>query len=137
MLGSINKNSYVILALLMSMTMMIVMAGPATAAGCSNPAHQHFISFNSTETMQPVAVAATKRMSIGPGSGDVLVADKVADNISSYNKSATHHTIADSGSVYLYKQSQSVSTHHSNRHALTVAFKHRSPPDGWHDVKRQ
>jgi len=120
MFGSINKNIYVILALLMSMTMMIAMAGPATAAGCSNPTHQHFISFNSTQTLLPTVATneSTKATSVGVGEETILVADKAADKFSSYNKS-------------------SPLTHHSNRHVLAVAFKHRSPSGGWNDVTRQ
>jgi len=136
MLGSINKNTYVILALLMSVTMMIAMAGPATAAGCSNPTHQHFISFNSTQTMSPV-VATTERIDLVADVGSVSIADKATDKFSSYNKSSPHHVLVDSGSGYLYKRSHSGTAHQSNPHVLAVAFKHRSPSGGWNDVTRQ
>jgi len=135
MLGSM-KFKYVILALLMSMAMMIAMAGPVTAGGYSNPAHEHATGLTHVYSLSTDVAsndASNKLMS----DETMLVADKETDNISSYNKSDSPQTFADSGSGYLYKRYYSGTAQHSNRHVLVVSFKHRAPSDGWDDVKRQ
>jgi len=135
MLGSI-KIHHVILALLMSMAMMLAMAGPATAAGCSNPTHQHYFSLNSTNTM-PSMVASNETTIKSFGEETILVADKETEKFSSYNKTGIHRVFADSGSGYLYARSGIGIAKRSNRQVMVVAFKHRIQSDAWDDVKRQ
>lgn len=123
------KFTHVILALLMSMVMMIAMAGPATAAGCSNPTHQHATAVTHIDSLS--TDVASNEAAIKLASDEtMLVADKQIDNISSYNKSHAHRLFADSGSGYLYKRRYSGTARQSNRQVLAVAFKHRSPGDG-------
>jgi len=133
MLGSM-KFTHIIMALLMSMVMMFSMTGAATAAGCSNPTHQHYFIQNSTEAT-PMAIASTGKMTQAVNLDSVSVANKETDNISSYNKTSSHRLIADGGPGYLYKRSHSGTVQHSNRHVLAVAFKHRSPTVGWEDSR--
>ncbi len=129
------KFTHVIMALLMSVAMMFSMTGAATAAGCSNPNHQHAFTLNSPVAMVAV-VEGEETIIKSDGFDRISVAENEADNVSIYNSNGSHRVLADSGSGGLLRQSSVGMNHSRNRHVLAVAFKHRSPPDSWQTMLR-